>query len=281
MGEAGVLSEVADGVLVRQSAFCLSNAIVVRAAAGVLLIDPGIDGDDLAALADDVGRLGLPVLAGFATHPHWDHLLWHRRFGDVPRYATATCAATAAARMGRDRAMAGEFAPGAPLDLLGLVSALPADATSVPWDGPAVRVVEHQAHAPGHAAVVIESSRVLLAGDMLSDVEIPLLDPDQRGQCSEYLRALDVLAALHSDGLTVLVPGHGAVARGSEIGARIDTDRRYVQQVCDGVEPHDPRLDPAADYGTDWMPHAHETNLRYAAEDPHDGQANGRAGSSA
>lgn len=271
-----MLSEVADGVLVRQSGFCLSNAIVVRAPNGVLLIDPGIDGHDLTALADEVDRLGVPVLAGFATHPHWDHLLWHRRFGDVPRYATATCAATAAARIVGDRKMAGEFAPGAPLDLLGLVTGLPAEAGSVPWDGPAVRVVEHQAHAPGHAAVLIEDSHVLLAGDMLSDVEIPLLDPDRPGQCGEYLRVLDVLAALHSGGLTVLVPGHGAVARGGEIGDRIETDRAYLLQVCDGVEPKDPRVGPEASYGTDWLPQAHQSNMRYAAEDTadrHDGQS--------
>lgn len=266
-----MLSEVADGVLVRQSAFCLSNAIVVRAPGGVLLIDPGIDGDDLTELADDVDRLGGPVLAGFATHPHWDHLLWHARFGDVPRYATASCAATAAVRIARDRAMAAELAPGAPLDLLGLVTPLPPDATSVPWDGPTVRVVEHQAHAPGHGALVIEGSGVLLAGDMLSDVEIPLLDPDRPGQCREYLRALDVLAALHSGGLSVLVPGHGAVARGSDIGARLDIDRTYVQQLYDGAEPNDTRVGPEATYGTDWLPQAHESNVRYAAEDSRDG----------
>ena len=59
---------------------------------GLILVDPGIDGSDLDQLADDVDRLGVPVVAGFSTHPHWDHLLWHSRFGDVPRYATAGCA---------------------------------------------------------------------------------------------------------------------------------------------------------------------------------------------
>jgi glyoxylase-like metal-dependent hydrolase (beta-lactamase superfamily II) len=54
----------------------------------LILVDPGIDGSDLKQLADDLDRLGIPVVAGFSTHPHWDHLLWHSRFGDVPRYAT-------------------------------------------------------------------------------------------------------------------------------------------------------------------------------------------------
>ena len=42
---------------------------------GLTLVDPGIDGLDLNQLADDVGRLGIPVDGEFSTHPHWDHLL--------------------------------------------------------------------------------------------------------------------------------------------------------------------------------------------------------------
>ena len=87
-----MLSEVADGVWVRQSEWVWSNAVVVRADDGLVLVDPGISGSDLEELADDVDQLGIPVVAGFSTHPHWDHLLWHPRFGDVPRSATPAAA---------------------------------------------------------------------------------------------------------------------------------------------------------------------------------------------
>ncbi len=83
-----MLDQVADGVWVRQSEWVWSNAIVVRGEDGLILVDPGIDGSDLNQLADDADRLGIPVVAGSSTHPHWDHLLWHSRFGDRPRYAT-------------------------------------------------------------------------------------------------------------------------------------------------------------------------------------------------
>ena len=46
-------------------------------------------------------------------------------------------------------------------------------------------IIEHQARAVGHAAVLLADRGVLLAGDMLSDVLIPLLDarrPDQVAQ---------------------------------------------------------------------------------------------------
>ena len=49
-----MLEEVADGVWVRQSEWVWSNATVVRAADGLVVVDPGIAGADLEELADGV-----------------------------------------------------------------------------------------------------------------------------------------------------------------------------------------------------------------------------------
>src|SRR5689334_24528060 len=123
-----------------------SNAVVVHGRAGVLLIDPGVLGDEMVALADDLRELGQPVVAGFSTHPHWDHLLWHARLGAAPRYGTARCAATVRDRLSDPQAkarVAGMIPPDiverVPLDLLGLITGLSADASQIPWDGPEVR----------------------------------------------------------------------------------------------------------------------------------------------
>jgi glyoxylase-like metal-dependent hydrolase (beta-lactamase superfamily II) len=181
-----VLRQVAEGVLIQESEFCQSNAVVVHGRAGVLLIHPGILGSEMAALANDLSDSGQPVAAGFSAHPHWDHLLWHARLGAAPRYGTARCAATARDRLSDEHAkarVAGLIPPDivgqVPLDLLGLITGLPAETAQIPWDGPQVRIIEHQAHAPGHAALLIEERGVLVAGDMLSDVLIPML-----GACS-------------------------------------------------------------------------------------------------
>ena len=149
-----MLTEVADGVWVRQSAWVWTNSIVVRGEDGLILVDPGIDGSELDQLADDLDRLGIPVVAGFSTHPHWDHLLWHSRFGDVPRYATPAGAHAASEARERAQAMAAESASGIPLELIGLVTPLPADGGPVPGE-----IVEHQAHAIGHAAVLLADRR--------------------------------------------------------------------------------------------------------------------------
>ncbi|WP_030179934.1 MBL fold metallo-hydrolase, partial [Streptomyces sp. NRRL S-813] len=104
----GRLSQVADGVWVRQSEWVWANSVVVRGEDGLVLVDPGIHGSELNQLADDVARLGVPVVAGFCTHPHWDHLLWHSRFGDVPRYASPAAAHVAGQARERAQAMAAE-----------------------------------------------------------------------------------------------------------------------------------------------------------------------------
>jgi glyoxylase-like metal-dependent hydrolase (beta-lactamase superfamily II) len=249
-----VLNEVADGVWVRQSEWVWSNAIVVRTEGGLILVDPGIDGSDLNQLADFVDRLGTRVVAGFSTHPHWDHLLWHPRFGDVPRYATTAGARAASQGRERGQQMAAESASGIPLELLGLVTPLPSDVRPVPGE-----IVEHQAHAIGHAAVLLADRRVLLAGDMLSDVLIPLLDPRRPGQVSAYASALERLseAAKHID---AVVPGHGAVAEGPEVEARLAADRAYIDALRRGEEPVDPRLDQ------DWLSGPHQSNLELARQ---------------
>ncbi|MEW2503875.1 MBL fold metallo-hydrolase [Amycolatopsis sp. NPDC047767] len=248
-----MLNQVADGVWVRQSEWVWSNATVVRGDGGLVLVDPGISGAELDELADDVARLGIPVVAGFATHPHWDHLLWHSRFGDVPRYATAACAEVASGARERAQAMAAESTSGVPLDLVALVTALPADGGPLPG-----ALVEHDAHAPGHAAVLLADRGVLLAGDMLSDVLIPLLDPRRPGQPAAYAAALDRLdeAARHVD---VVVPGHGAVASGPEVAARFAADRAYLEALRRGEEPVDVRLEQ------DWLARPHQANLERSA----------------
>jgi hypothetical protein len=40
-----------------------------------------------------------------------------------------------------------DIAEQVPLDLLGLIAGLPAEMAQIPWDGPQVRIIEHQAHA--------------------------------------------------------------------------------------------------------------------------------------
>ena len=268
-----MLRQVAEGVLIHESEFCQSNAVVVQGRAGVLLIDPGVLGQEMTALADDLSDSGQAVVAGFSTHPHWDHLLWHASLGAAPRYGTARCAATARDRLSDPGAKARiaatlippDIAGQVPLDLLGLITGLPAGAARIPWDGPEVRIVEHQAHAPGHAALLIEERGVLISGDMLSDVLIPMLDlTGTADPVEDYLAALRLLEGVAGDA-DVLVPGHGSIGGADQVPARIGQDRAYLHAVRDAHVPGDPRIGPSASYGQDWLPGVHARQLQHLA----------------
>jgi glyoxylase-like metal-dependent hydrolase (beta-lactamase superfamily II) len=255
-------------VLIHQSEFVQSNAVVVQGRAGVLLIDPGVHGYEMSCLANDLQELGQPVVAGFSTHPHWDHLLWHPELGAAPRYGTARGAASARDQLSSGVALVAQAAgipDQVPLDLLGLITGLPAEEKQIQWDGPRVRIVEHQAHAPGHAALLIEDRRVLIAGDMLSDVLIPLLNfNDTTEPIEDYFAGLRLLECVAGE-IDVFVPGHGSVGGADQIRERIAQDRAYLHALRGTDVLNDPRLGPSA-YGQDWLPGVHAGQLQRLAQ---------------
>jgi glyoxylase-like metal-dependent hydrolase (beta-lactamase superfamily II) len=268
-----VLTQVADGVLVHRSELLRNNTVVIEGDAGVLLVDPGLTNGEMTCLAHDLADEGWLVAAGFATHPDWDHVLWHAELGEAPRYSTARCAEVMSElRSGTDwraRAADGlppEIAEEVPLDLFGLLTGLPAGATEVPWDGPRVRIIEHPAHAPGHAALWVEEPGVLVAGDMLSDLFVPMLDDftEVNDPVEEYLVGLGLLEAV-ADDAEVVIPGHGAVGGSGELAARVEQDRAYLHALRDGRAPDDPRIGPSVEAGWEWV------------RDIHEGQAHGVA----
>jgi glyoxylase-like metal-dependent hydrolase (beta-lactamase superfamily II) len=245
--------ELAPGVLVATAEmYTTTSTVVTGDAGGCLLVDPAVTVAEVASLAADLAGAGLTPRAGFATHPHWDHLLWSRGLGaGVPRYAAADAVRTAE----RERAglISGveEAAPGHDLDLFGRLVPLAADV--IPWEGPAAQVIVHDGHAAGHGAVFLPDTGVLLAGDMLSDIEIPMLDFDQPGAAGRYRAGLERLAAV--PGVRWLVPGHGHVTDGAGFRQRLAADQRYLDQLTAGRPFEDRRCAVA------WLRELHASQL--------------------
>lgn len=231
--------EVADGVLVSTSRLMQTNSTLLLGGDEVMLVDPAWLPDELEGLAAFVKAKGLRVISGFATHAHHDHLLWHPEFGDVPRWASS---ATADAAVHDRESLVGELKGVSPvlLELMGRVTALPVGSRRLPAEsvprGLEIELITHNAHAPGHTALWLPQARVLIAGDMLSDVELPLpFDPDD---VAAYLDGLDRLTAVAARA-EVVIPGHGSV--GVDASARLDADRRYLDQVLRFGRSDDPR----------------------------------------
>jgi glyoxylase-like metal-dependent hydrolase (beta-lactamase superfamily II) len=193
-------------------------------------------------------------VAGWSTHPHWDHLLWSGALGAVPRYATPRAVAAAARDTARLVSDVETEAPGHDLDLFARTE--PCLGREVDWPGPPAVVYPHDAHAPGHGALFLPDAGILVAGDMCSDIEAPLLDLEAPDPFGSYRDGLAVLAGI--PGVGQVIPGHGGVAGAAEFRRRLAADHAYLDAVAAGTDHPDPRL------SQDWQRAEHARALARA-----------------
>jgi glyoxylase-like metal-dependent hydrolase (beta-lactamase superfamily II) len=228
--------EVASGIHLTTSRRYATTSTVIVSNGQALVVDPAWDADELAAMAPLVQHLGARCAAGLATHLHYDHVLWHPDLGDVPRWSSAWAADQwSASRGDLVQPLIGDI-PDDLVDLAGRIR--PLAELRLDLAGRDVVLHAHDAHARGHLAVEIPDAGVLIAGDMLSDIELPYPDADEP-DLGLYLDGLDRLAPVVSR-CTVLIPGHGSPTH--DPMARLDADRRYLDAVMSGSPVDDPRL---------------------------------------
>lgn len=247
------LSEVVPGVWVATSRFCTQvSTVILDGKGGAVVVDPAYFADELAAIPADLAALGVRAVAGISTHMHYDHVLWHPALGDVPRWSTP---GTVRETVDHRERVVGRLRADLPVDLVDLAARLtPYDGELVEWSGPTLRIHVHDAHAPHHLALEIPDLGVLVAGDMLSDVELPM--PDSRDtDLVTYRTGLESLGDVVRRS-RVLVPGHGSV--GTDPVARWDADRRYLDDLESRGDSDDPRT------ALPGMPELHAQNLARA-----------------
>lgn len=228
------MHELTPQVSVHQSRLWQTNTGIVRGPQGTLLIDPGIYPEEMAAIARTAGN----VAAGFATHAHWDHVLWHADFGiEVSRYASTETVAWL--QQDRDRILNNltnaehEYGLADSWDRSLLFAEQP-----LPWGQGSIAGIDCEllpvpGHADGQAALLLPEHGMAFVADTLSDIEIPSVDGGSRG-IAIYLQTLDRLQAL-IDRVEWIVPGHGSPANRDEAQRRLDTDRRYLEALGPAV----------------------------------------------
>jgi hydroxyacylglutathione hydrolase len=247
--------EIAPGVYVATAEqYTTTTTVIAGDGGGCLLVDPAVSVADLAALARWLTARRLRPVAAWSTHPHWDHLLWSRALGDAPRYATPRAVAVAAREEAALISEVERDAPGHDLTLFARVEPLPG--REIDWPGPRAVVYAHDAHAPGHGALFLPDAGVLIAGDMCSDIEIPLPDLEAADPFGGYREGLGLLAGL--PGVRLVVPGHGHVGGEREFRRRIAADLGYLDAVEAGADRPDARLTE------DWLRAEHARGLARA-----------------
>jgi hydroxyacylglutathione hydrolase len=255
-----VLAEVAPGVWVATSTvFATTSTVLVDGDGAALVVDPGVTSTERDGLADEVAERGWRVVGGLATHAHWDHLLWSPALGDGPRWALPATAE--AARTGREALLAElEESLGAADEATVATFGDLRPVLDGPVPGlPGAVLLRHDGHAVGHGVVLVPGARALLVGDMLSDVEVPLLGLADPHPISAYADGLALLRLLLDRGdVDVVVPGHGSVADLSEARRRLRLDEAYLVGLAAGRPVSDPRLGDAPR----WLLAEHDAQVR-------------------
>ena len=233
------MHHVNDSVSIQQSQVWQTNTGIIETGEGVILVDPGILADELVALQEALGSKA--IVAGFATHFHWDHILWPTAFGVVPRFASEeTCELVVSQRDriirtldGFEQYVAETYQLGPQWDRALFFNLQPMTLGPGEIAGVACELVAIPGHADGQVALVLPDHDVAFVADTLSDIEVPSL-ANGAGQRERYLETLDRLQGV-IDRVSWIIPGHGAVADRAEAQRRLDADRRYLAYLPDAV----------------------------------------------
>jgi glyoxylase-like metal-dependent hydrolase (beta-lactamase superfamily II) len=85
-------------------------------------------------------------------------------------------------------------------------------------------------HTPSNISVYVPSDGVLYCGDCLVNGYVPNLDAGSKEDWLIWLNSLDRIAELDP---RVIVPGHGPIAKGSEVPRLIASVREVLEQAID------------------------------------------------
>ena len=216
-------------VIVVVSRIYQTACTAIRAGEEALVIDSPILPDELGMLPAVLEQAHFPVRGLLATHADWDHVLGPLAFAGLPLGVAETSAARLRGAPGdaqrKLRAFDEEHYVDRPAPLsLGSVEALPVPGHLEIGD----REVElHPAdgHTEDGMAVWAPWAGVLVAGDYLSPVEIPMLSAG--GSLSAYRATLRRLEPLVAAAETVIA-GHGGPIDAARAAAILREDLAYL-----------------------------------------------------
>ena len=212
-----------------------TTSTAVRAGGECLLIDSPYFPDELELLPMLLQQSGFTPAGLLATHADWDHLLGRLAF---PELALGVGSSTgerlraepgAAQRALRDADAEHYVTRPAPLSL-GSYQVLPLPGR-VEIGEAELELHPTGGHTDDGTAFLVPWAEVLVCGDFLSDVEIPMVG----GSVADYRATLARLAAL-VEAVETVVPGHGSPHSRDEAVRILDEDVDYLDALERGDE---------------------------------------------
>jgi glyoxylase-like metal-dependent hydrolase (beta-lactamase superfamily II) len=223
-------------VIVLVSSVWQTTCTAIRAGDEGFVIDSPVDPGELDALPGLLEQSGFPVSGLLATHADWDHLLGRLAFPG----AALGCGESSGARLAREPGHAQrrlrEFDEEqyierpAPLGL-GTIQTLPVPGRLALGNEHEIELYTADGHTADGTAYWLPWAGVLVCGDYLSPVEIPMIS--EGGSLDAYAATLARLQPL-LDRCDAVVPGHGSPLSRERASAVIAEDIAYLGALSRG-----------------------------------------------
>ena len=224
-------------VVVANSRVWQTSCTLVRSGSEAFCIDSPVYPDELELLPAVAGQAGFTVVGLLATHVDWDHVLGRYAFPEAPLGCGETSAARLAAEPGDAARKLRGFDEEHYVERPGPLTLPPPQALPVPGvcEIGERRLQLHPAdgHTADGMAIWIDWAGVLVVGDYLSPLEIPMISDG--GSVGAYLATLDRLEPL-VEGATWVVPGHSAPIDPVQAAAVLREDRAYLEALLEDGE---------------------------------------------
>jgi glyoxylase-like metal-dependent hydrolase (beta-lactamase superfamily II) len=225
---------VRSDALVVTSSLWMTTATVVRSGGEAFLVDSPYFPDELDTLPALLRQSGFDPAGLLATHADFDHLLGRLAFPELALGVGESTAMRLRAEPGvaqRElRHADAEHYVRRPRPLsLGSVQSLPAPG-KLDFGDTELELHRSEGHTADGTAFFWRSERLLVCGDYLSDVEIPIV-----AALDDYRSTLALFDRLLADADTV-VAGHGSVLGRDEARRILDEDVDYLDALERGSD---------------------------------------------
>jgi glyoxylase-like metal-dependent hydrolase (beta-lactamase superfamily II) len=226
------------GVLVATSRIFQTACTIVRDGDECFVVDSPVLPDELDVLPALLEQAGFPFSGLLATHGDWDHLLGRLAFPDAALGVAETTAARLTGEPGDAARRLRQFDDELYLERTGPLSLGQVQALPVPGKldvgSQTIELHPTEGHVRDGMALWLPWARVLVAGDFLSPVEIPMIS--RGGSRSAYLATLERLRPLVEQADHV-VAGHGGPIDGTRALAILREDVAYLEGLPDSKLP--------------------------------------------
>lgn len=233
---------VHEDVIVVVSGVWQTTCTAVRSGDEGFVIDSPLLPEELEALPALLEQAGFPLSGLLATHGDWDHLLGKLAFPESSLGVGEPTAARLREELGAPQRRLREF--DAEWYVEGRKPLGLADFQALPVPG-RISIGSETVHelevypADGHTgdgiALWVPWAEVLICGDYLSPVEIPMISVENGGSLVAYRETLFRFSPLVNRAATV-VPGHGAPISGERALEILAEDLAYLDALAGGED---------------------------------------------